>query len=194
MANFNSWSLADVHVNAKGSKTCQLTDGGRPKTYSSGTACTAPFGPSNFDRDPLATRQNLEFRIPPELEAYFDSVDKWMLEYLRANSERIFKKQLTASQVQDAYHPTLKRQGDYPPLLRTKIDSSGRRACRFWGDDKQRREAPVEWRGAEMEVMFHFSHLWIMGTSCGLVVNTTDLLVRETSHAFPWAAEEPPAW
>ena len=73
--------------------------------------CTAPFGPSNFDRDPLATRQNLEFRIPPELEAYFDSVDKWMLEYLLANSERIFKKQLTASQVQDAYNTTLKRQG-----------------------------------------------------------------------------------
>ncbi len=80
MPNFNSWSLADVHVNFKGAKTGQLTDGGRPKTHSSGATCTAPFGPSNFDRAPLATRQNLEFRIPPELEAHFDSVDKWMLE------------------------------------------------------------------------------------------------------------------
>ena len=137
MANFNSWSIADVHVNAKGAKTCQLTDGGRPKTHSSGTPCTTPFGPSNFDRDPLVTRQNLELRIPPELEAYFDAVDKWMLEYLLANSERTFKKQLTASQVQDAYNPTLKRQGDYPPLLRTKNDSAGRRSCRFWDADQK---------------------------------------------------------
>ena len=38
MANFNNWSLADVHVNAKGAKTCQLTDGGRPKSHSSGCA------------------------------------------------------------------------------------------------------------------------------------------------------------
>ena len=101
METFNIWSLADVHVNAKGAKTCQLIDGGRPQAHSSGTTCTAPFGPSNLDRDPLATRQNLELRIPPELEAYFDAVDKWMLEYLLANSERIFKKKLTASQVQD---------------------------------------------------------------------------------------------
>jgi hypothetical protein len=194
MANFNSWSLADVHVNAKGAKTCQLTDGGRPKTHSSGKTCNIPFGPSNFDKDPLATRQNLELRIPPELEAYFDSVDKWMLEYLLANSERIFKKQLTASQVQDSYNPTLKRQGDYPPLLRTKIDSTGRRACRFWDAEQKKREAPEEWRGSEVKAMFHLSHLWIMGTSCGLVVNTTDLLVQEVSTAFPWGTEEPPAW
>ncbi len=194
MANFNSWSLADVHVNAKGAKTCQLTDGGRPKTHSSGKTCSVRLGPSNFDRDPLATRQNLELRIPPELEAYFDSVDKWMLEYLLANSERIFKKQLTASQVLDSYNPTLKRQGDYPPLLRAKIDSTGRRACRFWDAEQKKREAPEEWRGSEVKAMFHLSHLWIMGTSCGLVVNTTDLLVQEVSTAFPWGAEEPPAW
>ena len=92
MASFTNWSLADVHVNAKGAKTCQLTDGGCLKTHSSGATCTAPFGPSNFDRDPLATRQNLEFRIPPELEAYFGEVDEWMCVYLLANSGRNFKK------------------------------------------------------------------------------------------------------
>ncbi len=120
MANFNTWSLADVHVNAKGAKTCQLTDLGRPKVHSSGAVCTSPFGPSNFDKDPLMSRQNLELRIPLELEAFFDAVDTWMLVYLLENSERIFKKKLTASQIQDSYNPTLKRQGDYPPLLRTR--------------------------------------------------------------------------
>ena len=53
-----------------------------------------------------------------------------MLNYLETHSERIFKRVLSKEQVRDAYHPTLKRQGDYPPLLRMTIDSDGRRACR----------------------------------------------------------------
>ena len=76
MASFNNWSLADVHVNTKGAKTCQLAADGRPMHRSSGGFCTAPFGPSNFEKDALATRQNLELRIPKDLETYFDEVDQ----------------------------------------------------------------------------------------------------------------------
>jgi hypothetical protein len=195
MTSFTNWSLADVHVNAKGAKTCQLAVDGRPLHRSSDGFCTAPFGgPSNFDKDVLATRQNLELRIPAALEAYLAEVDAWMLDYLLAHSERIFKKQLSVEQVRDAYHPMLKRQGDYPPLLRLKIDSDGRRACRFWSPDQQKRAAPLDWRGAELKAMFQISHLWIMGSSCGLVLNLTDLLVQESSSAFPWGAGECPAW
>ncbi len=64
MASFYSWSLADVHVNAKAAKACQLAVDGRPMHRSSGGFCTAPFGPSNFEKDALATRQNLELRMP----------------------------------------------------------------------------------------------------------------------------------
>jgi hypothetical protein len=194
MTSFDNWSLADVHVNAKGAKTCQLTVEGRPMHRSSVGFCTAPFGPSNFDKDVLATRQNLELRLPLELQTYFDEVDQWMLKYLETHSERIFKRVLSKEQVRDAYHPTLKRQGDYPPLLRVKIDSEGRRACRYWTVDQKPREAPAYWGGADLKVMFHLSHLWIMGTSCGLVINATDLLVQETSTAFPFSEEQSPLW
>ena len=103
MTSFTNWSLADVHVNAKGAKTCQLAVDGRPLHRSSDGFCTAPFGgPSNFDKDVLATRQNLELRIPAVLEAYLAEVDAWMLGYLLAHSERIFKKQLSVEQVRDA--------------------------------------------------------------------------------------------
>ena len=124
MASFTNWSLADVHVNAKGAKTCQLTNGGSKVQQSAEDFCTIPFGPSNFDKDPLATRQNLELRIPPQLEAWFTEVDKFMLRYLFAHSERIFKKPLTEEQVLQSYHPTLKSSGDYPVLLRLTINST----------------------------------------------------------------------
>jgi hypothetical protein len=191
MATFTNWSLADVHVNAKGAKTCQLTSDGAKVQQSADEFCTTPFGPSNFDKDPLATRQNLELRIPQQLEAWFTEVDEFMVGYLVAHSERIFKKQLTLEQVRESFHLTLKRQGDYPALLRTKINSTGRQACRYWTADQQKREPPEDWRSAEMRPMLHLSHLWIMGRSCGLVVNATDLLIQESVGAFPFAVQEP---
>jgi hypothetical protein len=194
MATFTHWSLADVHVNAKGAKTCQLTSEGQAVNHAAAAFCSTPFGPSNFDKDPLATRLNLELRVAPTLEAWFTQVDEFMIGYLLAHSERIFKKQLTIEQVRESYHPALKRQGDYPPLLRTKLNTTGRGACRFWTADQQKREAPEDWRSAEMRPVLHLSHLWIMGRECGLVINATDILVREGSCAFPFPLEETPAW
>jgi hypothetical protein len=194
MATFALWSLADVNVNAKGAKTCQLQSENGKVQQSADDFCTAPFGPNNFDKDPLATRQNLELRVTPQLEAWFTQFDEWMVSYLLEHSERIFKKQLTMEQVRESYSPCLKRQGDYPPLLRTKINSTGRQACRYWTVDQKKREAPEDWRMSEVRPMLHLSHLWIMGRQCGIVINTTDLLVRESSTAFPFPSEEPPAW
>ena len=192
MASFTNWSLADVHVNAKGAKTAQLTNGGSKVQQSAEYFCTTPFGPSNFDRDPLATRQNLELRFPPQLEAWFTEVDKFMLGYLFTHSERIFKKQLTEEQVRESFHPTLKRSGDYPPLLRTKINSTGRQACRYWTVDQQKREAPEDWRSCEVRPQLHISHLWIMGRECGVVCNVEALLVQEASVVSPFAEESSP--
>ena len=151
MASFNNWSLADVHVNAKGARTCQLLDGSQRMLYTADVYCTVPFAPSNFDKDPAATSLNLELRVPPSIEPYFDQVDAWAVAYLAVHSERLFKKTLTPEQVKEAYHPTLKRHGDYPALLRTNLDTSGRRACKFWTSDQQKREAPDDWRCSEVE-------------------------------------------
>ncbi len=191
MATFNNWSLADVHVNAKGAKTCQLLDGTARMLYTADAYCTVPFPPSNFDKDPAATRLNLELRPPPSVEAYFDAVDAWALKYLTAHAERIFSKPLSAEQVKESYHPTLRRHGEYPALLRTKFDSSGRRACKFWSTEHQSREAPEDWRSAELRPQLHISHLWIMGRECGLVLNTEALLVQEASTNCPFSSPSP---
>ena len=187
MAAFNNWSLEDVHVNAKGAKTCQLSDGTPRVLYTSDAYCTVPFPPSNFDKDPSATRLNLGLRTTTNLEAFFDGVDAWAVAYLVTHSERIFKRgPLTFEQVKESYHPTLTRNADYPPLLRTKLDTAGRRLCKFWTVDQQKRDAPEDWRSCEVRPQLHLSHLWIMGRECGIVCNVDALLVRETSSAFPF--------
>jgi hypothetical protein len=191
MATFNNLSLADVHVNAKGAKTCQLLDGASRLLYTSEVYCTVPFPPSNFDKDPSATRLNLELRVPPTLETYFDEFDAWAIAYLTTHSERIFNKPLSAEQVKESYHPSLRRTGDYPALLRTKYDTVGRRSCKFWSVDQQKREAPEDWRSSEVRPQIHLSHLWIMGRECGIVLNVEALLVQETSSACPFDTPSP---
>jgi hypothetical protein len=187
MATFSNWSLADVHCNAKGAKTCQLLDGTQRMLYTSDVYCVVPFPPSNFDKDPAATRLNLELRCPPSLEAFFDEVDAWAVDYLTLHAERLFKRgPLSQEQVKEAYHPTLKRHGDYPALLRTKLDTAGRRACKFWTADQQKREAPEDWRSSEVRPQLHISHLWIMGRECGIVCNVEALLVQEASSVSPF--------
>ena len=183
---YASLSLGDVHVNAKGAKMAPLTEGGEKCFYTFSEPTKAPFGPSNFDKDASAPRQTLEVRVTGEAASYFRGLDAWAADYLCAHSERLFKKRLSLQQVKDMYHPCLREAPGYEPLLRCKINMPGSRAaCRFWNAQGEEREAPANWRDAEVKPHVQLSHLWLMGGCCGFVCNVTDLLVSEASRAFP---------
>jgi hypothetical protein len=130
-------AIGDVTVNAKGAKLALLTNGGERFHYTT-PALRAPFGPSNFDKDREAPRQNLDLRCcTEEMTQFFQGLDDWAVEYICAHSERLFKKSLTVQQVRDAYHPCLKQAPNYDPLLRTKINMPGSRGeCRYWTSDQ----------------------------------------------------------
>jgi hypothetical protein len=188
---YASLSLGDVHTNAKGAKMAQLTDAGEKCFYTFPEATKAPFGPNNFDKDASAPRQNLEIRVTGEAASYFRGLDAWAEDYICAHSERLFKKRLSLQQVRDIYHPCLREAANYDPLLRCKINMPGSRAaCRYWTAHGEEREAPTDWRDAEVKPHVQISHMWLMGGSCGLVVNVTDLLVSEASRAFPFARND----
>jgi hypothetical protein len=188
---YSQLALANVSVTAKGAKMSVLTDGADRCHYTFLGPSSCPFGPSNFDKDPNATRQNLDIRVSWETAAYFDGLDGWAVDYLCAHSERLFKKSLSLAQVRDMYHPCLRKAPGYDPLLRCKYNTPGTRgACRFWTAGGGEREPPTDWRDAELTPHVHVSHLWLMGGSCGLVVNVCDLLVAEASRSFPFARRE----
>ena len=185
---FHTLALADVSVTAKGAKMALLTDGGERLYYTFPQATRAPFGPSNFDKDPHATRLNLEIRVTEDAADWFQQLDEWAIEYICAHSERLFKKILSLQQVRDMYHPCLRHAAGYDPLLRTKYNKTGTRgACRFWNANGEECDPPSDWREAEVRPHVHVSHMWIMGASCGIVVQACDMLVTESSRAFPFA-------
>jgi hypothetical protein len=191
---YSSLALANVSITAKGAKMALLTNGADSHDrcnyiFSEPTRC--PFGPSNFDKDPKATRLNLDIRVSGDAAFFFEGLDAWAIDYICAHSERLFKKSLSLAQVKDMYHPCIRKAPGYEPLLRTKFNAAGTRgACRFWTAGGEEREAPVDWREAEVTPHVHVSHLWMMGGSCGLVVNVCDLLVTEASRSFPFARME----
>ena len=188
---YSSLALANVTVSAKGAKMAALSSGADRCNYTFAEPTRCPFGPSNFDKDPNATRQNLDIRVSGDAAAFFDGLDAWAIDYICTHSERLFKKSQSLAQVKDMYHPCVRKAPGYAPLLRTKFNAAGTRgACRFWTAGGEQREAPVDWREAELTPHVHMSHLWMMGGSCGLVVNVCDLLVTEASRSFPFAHME----
>ena len=175
-----SYTLNDVTISAsKGAKTAVLMCQAGKVEFLATKACEAPFGANTFDRDATAVRQNLELQMTKELEAYFTKFDAWAVEYLSANSERLFKKQLTLAQIKEQYHSPAKPSEKYDPLLRTKINLSGDRAVRIWDTCGHVVPCPESLKGAKLVPKLHISHLWIMGSSCGFTVNLTDMRLEE---------------
>jgi len=191
MADFSAFQLLDTSISPKGAKTAALTCGGERFHYTTDVT-RAPFGPGSFDRDPGATRQNLEIRATNEMERFFGALDEWVVDYLSAHSTRLFKKPLSLAQIKEIYHPVLRRVEGYQPLMRTKINMpSSRGAVKVWSPNGEQRDLPKDWRDTDLKARLHVSHLWVMGAACGIVCNCTDLLIQsESSGAFPFAAPE----
>ncbi len=137
----HEFGLDDPHVSAKGTKSCRLVSPHGKVAVELGDWTVAPFGPSTFDRDSAAPRQNFEMRVTGAAQLRFQAFDEWARSYILQHCERLFDKKLSAEQVADMYCPTLScRNPDYPPLLRTKISmpnapkptprASGRRRAR----------------------------------------------------------------
>ena len=95
---------------------------------------------------------------------------------------------MTPEQVTSGYHPCVRRKDGYAPLLHTKINSEGPTALRCWDAEAAMRAQPTEWARARLQLRFHVSHLWVMGSAFGLVVNTSDAKVlSEADAASEWA-------
>ena len=121
---------------------------------------------------------NLDVRLDnADALTFFDELDSWAVQYIADNAERIFKRAMTREQVTAGYHPCVRRKDGYDPLLHAKISTDGLSAIHCWDTDGAARELPSEWRRTRLQLRFHVTGLWIMGSGFGLVVNATDMQV-----------------
>ena len=183
IALFSQFNMAEQSISQRGAKSCQLTAGGA-KVIVQPMSEVVPvhFAPSTFDKDPMATRLTLEPRCNGETTRHFDAFDRWTKAYILQHSECLFKKTLTKEQIEKGYHPTVKRHETdaYPPLLRTKIDTSGRREI----------TSPEDWRRVTEINNLEIVSPWCMSREMGWVIQCSALRVFEESCECPFAAGE----
>ena len=145
----------------------------------------SPFGASAFDQ--TSTRLSMDFNIPPDLRPWLEKLDKWAFEKLLKESPRLFKRQVTKDELKLIYSPVIKKHEkngqEYPDSCKTKF-SSGK--LRVWGFDHMPREPPASYKGCDLVPLVSVKNFWFSGNSCGLVLELTDIMVREVTSSSPF--------
>ena len=139
MDRFAYYQLSDPTINAKGAKSCKLESNGAQVMFNLGdrdTPAISPFGATSYGDD-VTSRQTIEFRLTDEQLKHWEAFDTWVILYLHANSERIFKKQLTEEQLLESCRSPVTRKPGYEPHLRCKINTSGPKVARAWKEQER---------------------------------------------------------
>ena len=145
----------------------------------------APFGINSYEES--APRKNFEIRCNAFLEDYVSQLDKWILNYVYVHCERLLKKSVTHAQLKEMYKSPLHRKEGFLPLLKTKVNTSGNHAVRFWDARGELTIEPLEWRTTAIIPNLHIKSLWVMSGNFGVVIETTDVQVfpEEINCPFP---------
>ena len=182
------WVLSECATSNKGQRYCVLSSSNQPVRFDLGEVLRTKFGACNFDKNIEATRKNLDFDITDNarLIQLFEEIDKWAISYLTKNAQRLLKKDMTAEVLKSHYKPLVINYGDSKGI-RTKVNISGHRACRFWDSDRNSTDIPPEdWLSNEYNVHVNIPQLYVMGSDVGFTIETTDLLVRPIEKTCPF--------
>ena len=121
--------------------------------------------------------------MTPEQDQEFLEFDAWAQSYIEEHSERLFKKKLNRSQIEEHYRSPVTRKEGYQSLLRCKLNTEGRHQVRVWDQDGQRTPLPEDLRDYDLVPRLQISHLWILGRDFGFSLNCFDLMVLNGSGA-----------
>ena len=185
----DQWHLAETAVSAKGQKSCLLTANHQPVRFQLGSGLRTRFGASTFDKIDVA-RRSLDFDLDnAETLAKLREIDDWALDYLTTHSERLLKKQLSRTEVENNYNPLVKIYGS-SHSCKTKINIRGSRSATFWSEKgEQILDLPADgtWQDYAFTVHVSIPQLWIMAESFGLMLETTALLLSAPAAMNPFA-------
>jgi len=184
----DQWHLAETAVSNKGQKSCQLTANHQPVRFQLGSGLRTRFGASTFDKIDVA-RRSLDFDLDnAETLAKLREIDDWALDYITTHSERLLKKQLSRTEVENGYNPLVKIYGS-SHSCKTKINIRGSRSATFWNEKgEQILDPPADgtWQDFAYQAHVSIPQLWIMAGSFGLLLETTALMLSAPSAINPF--------
>ena len=185
----DQWHLSELAVSSKGQKSCVLTAEHQVVRFQLGEGLRTRFGASTFDKNVDAVRRSLDFDLDDEVVlARLRAVDAWALKYLTKHSERLLKKQLSRTEVENNYNPLVKVYGS-SHSCKTKINIRGSRSATFWAENgDQLLDPPADgtWQDFAYQAHVSIPQLWIMAGSFGLLLETTALMLSAPSAINPF--------
>ena len=98
---------------------------------------------------------------------------------LAQKDTRLFGKLQTESEVKERFLSCLKANARSGAFLKTKMDWD---RLRIWGPTGEVLKEPGELAGRECKVRCELRLVWLMTGQCGLLVEVTDLMLRESSN------------
>ena len=185
----DQWHLSEQAVSSKGQKSCVLTAEHQVVRFQLGEGLRTRFGASTFDKNVDAVRRSLDFDLDDAaVLARLKEIDDWALEYLTTHSERLLKKQLSRTEVENGYTPLVRAYGSNSSC-KTKINIRGSRSATFWNEKgEQILDPPADgtWQDFAYTAYVSIPQLWIMAGSFGLLLETTALLLSAPSATNPF--------
>lgn len=158
----------------------------------------APFGIQ--DGMEATARKNLEVNVDSEeLFEFLERLNNQNIDWITTNCPKLFKRELERSVVSTLYRSlmTMPTNPSYKPLLRIKINSSGREPTRVFVVEKDETSTtPMEFSqgtmsdivpGCTVLPIVEVGGLWFVSKGCGMTLVATDVLVWPTRARSPWA-------
>ena len=166
----HTWKFGPAQ-DANGVKTFVVSSGGMPLTLNL-QGCISPFDASSLSG---GARKTLTLRLPQPWDNPFGEMEVNLVKEVAAKSPGLFGETLSEEQLLERYKPIAKKAGDYPRQLRTKLNTDGYHACRYWDAERVRAEPPADHKGCMFNAVVRLRALWISGDAWGIVCDCTDL-------------------
>ena len=183
--DFDRLQLGDVSTTGKG-KNVPFLYGKTPVVWIPESSLTVAYEPGVFSGEEVS-RVNICFRLQSDVEDELVQLDEWVVKQATSHSERLFGKALSEEQVRAKYQPALKTSDKgYPPVLRAKMNISGKGVVKIW-QDKKAREPPNPWSGCAVNGRLLLKSLYLMGGNFGCTFEVSDLeIVEEPASSCPF--------
>lgn len=183
------WQYTEPKRNPKNGWNVFLHDQNKRNPRMQLDKCRVPFGVQDNLEDTSSTRKNLELSITNAgFQAWASTLDAQNIKWVTDNSMAVFKKEMKQATVEALYRSMLTpHKGDYPPLLRVKVNASGRQATQvFVVEDEGNGSTPLKYRPGTVDDVSPHSEvlpivevvgLWFIAKGFGMTLLATDLLV-----------------
>jgi len=160
-------------------KSYPLTVGGMDLVLNLQGGCISPFDPSSLNG---GARKTLTLRLPKVWDEPFGEMEAALIKEVAVKSIALFDETLNEEQLQERYRPIAKKVGEYPRQLRTKLNTDGFYAARYWNSERQCIDPPEDHTGLVFNAVIKLRALWVSAEAWGLVCDATDLQLLETAQ------------